>query len=262
MYNSQSVSTYKIQVLDRVFQIVNLLAEERNGASLTEVAAKLKLTKSTAHRLMMVLEAERYVDRDPNSGRYGLGSRIMELGLRAAGRLDVYSAARPRLQSLMEETGETAHLAVLRDGDVVTLMAVESRQTLRAPRAPGARTPAHCTSLGKSILAHVPAEELKQYLAQCSFPTFTPKTIHCEERLLADLRLVRRRGYAIDDEEWELGLRCLAATVYDRTGLPVAAIGISGPVFRISRERISTLARAVSTTARSISESLGYHLQA
>lgn len=254
------MSTYKIQVVDRVFQIVDLLAEARGGVSLGDVAAKLKLTKSTAHRLLMVLEGERYVERNTTTGKFTLGSRIMELGLTAAARLDVYDAARPRLHSLMEETGETAHLAVLRDGDVVTLMAVESRQTLRAPRAAGARTPAHCTSLGKAILAYVSEDELKEYTDSCAFPTFTPKTIGSAEKLLADLRLVRRRGYAIDDEEWELGLRCIAAAVFDRAGTPVAAIGISGPVFRIGRDRLPVLARAVSAAAKGISQSLGYRV--
>lgn len=237
---------------------MDVLAATRNGATLGELASGLKLSKSTAHRILMVLEAARFVERDAVSGRYSLGSRVMELGLTAVARLDVFEVARPHLHTLMEQTGETAHLAVLRESEVVTLMTVESRQAIRAPRAMGARTPAYCTSLGKAILAHSSQDELERYVRQRSFEPYTPKTITSAERLEADLKAVRRRGYAIDDEEWELGLRCVSAPVYDRLGTVVASVGISGPIFRISRERLPSLARAVTGVSVRISESLGY----
>ena len=133
--------TYRIQVLDRASRVLDILAETRGGASLGDLAARMRLSKSTAHRILMVLESVRFVERDPVSGMYNLGSRVMELGLTAASRLDVFDVARPHLHALMEQTGETAHLSVLRDSEVVTLMTVESRQAIRAPRAAGARTP-------------------------------------------------------------------------------------------------------------------------
>lgn len=257
-YNDCAVTTYRIQVLDRAFHILDVIAESEDGFGLPDVAERTQLHKSTAHRLLMVLESARFVERDAVSGNYRLGSRVMELGLSAAAHLDVYKVARPHLQTLMEETGETAHLAVLRDREVVTLMTVESRQTLRAPRAAGARTPAYCTSLGKAMLAYLQPRELDDYVNDTAFQAFTPKTGITAERFQSEIRATRRRGYAIDDEEWELGLRCLAAPVRDGGSGVIAAIGISGPVFRIGRKRLPLLARAVTSTAANISEALGF----
>jgi IclR family KDG regulon transcriptional repressor len=251
-------SIYRIQVLDRAFQILGKVADEDAGVSLPEIARDLQLHKSTAHRLLMALEAARFIEKNPVSGRYRLGSRVMELGLSAVSRLDVYQIAGPHLRWLAEQTGETGHLAVLRDGEVVSVLNVESRQTVRTPSAVGARSPVHCTAHGKAALAFAPADQLSAFLRSRNFKSYTPKTLTTAARLRAELEKVRQHGYALDDEEWETGLRCIGAPVRDSSGSVIAAVSLSGPVFRIRPERIQALADAVMETASRISFALGY----
>ena len=249
---------YRVQVLDRAFQILNVLAEEPGGMGLTDVAERLKLHKSTAHRLIMVLERSRFVEKNAISGKYHLGSRLMELGLSAVSRLDVYEVARPHLRTLVKETGETAHMAVLREGEVVSLVNAESSQTLRTPITVGTRTPAHCTSLGKAMLAFGLPEQVEEFLRNRTLKAYTRKTITSASRLKVELATTRARGYAIDNEEREPGLRCIGAPVWDSTGEVVAAISIAGPMFRITDSRVPALSRSVMKLAARISASLGY----
>jgi IclR family KDG regulon transcriptional repressor len=255
-------SIYRIQVLDRAFKILGKIADEEAGVSLPEIAQGLLLHKSTAHRLLMALESARFIEKNPVSGRYRLGSRVMELGLSAVSRLDVYQIAGPHLRWLAEQTGETGHLAVLRVGEVVSVLNVESRQTVRTPSAVGARSPVHCTAHGKAALAFAPADQLAAFLRNRSFKAYTPKTLTTAARLRAELEKVRQHGYALDDEEFETGLRCIGASVRDSSAAVIAAVSISGPVFRIRPERIPALAEAVMETASRISLALGYRPQA
>ena len=249
---------YKVQVLDRAFQILNLLADEKSGVGLMEIASRLKLHKSTAHRLIMVLEVSRFVEKNTVSGKYHLGSRLMELGLSAVSRLDVYEVAGPHLRTLVKETGETAHLAVLRDGQVVSLVNVESSQTLRTPATVGTRTPAYCTSLGKAMLAFAPPEHIDAFLRNRKLEAFTRKTITSASRFKQELRSIQKLGYAVDNEEREPGLRCIGAPLWDSSGSVIAAISIAGPIFRIGDDRVNDLAGIVMKIAARISASLGY----
>ena len=255
-------SIYRIQVLERAFRILDILAEDRGGTALSDISVSLDLHKSTVHRLLMVLESAHFVERNAVTGKYHLGSRIMELGLSAVSQLDVYDVAQPHLRSLVEETGETAHLAVLREGEVVSLSDVESRQTVRTPRTAGSRSPAHCTALGKALLAFCPAEQLQDFFRGRTFKAYTHKTLTTAAQLRAELSRVRERGYAADDEELERGLRCLGAPVRDSSGAVIAAISISGPVFRIDPNRLLTLPAAVIRAADQVSALLGYRLRA
>jgi len=250
-------ASYRIQVLERTFRILDVLVGDSTGATLLEISAAVQLRKSTAHRLMMVLEAARFVERT-GSGKYRIGSRVMELGLSAAARLDVYEVAPPYLRALGEGTSETAHLVVLRDCDVVSLIDVEGRKNLRMRSAVGAHVPAHCAAHGKAILAFSPPERVEEFLRAASLRPYTRKTITSAVRFRSELRAVRERGYAIDNEEWEIGLRCIGAPVRDSAGTVVAGISISGPVFRVSPQRIPSLARAVLAAAEDISASMGY----
>jgi len=249
---------YRIQVLDRVFQILDRIASEDAGAGLPDIARDVRLHKSTAHRLLMALEHARFVERNADTGRYRLGSRVMELGLSAVSRLDVYQIAGPHLRWMAEQTGETGHLAVLRDGEVVSVLNVESRQTVRTPSAVGARSPVHCTAHGKAALAFAPPEQVAAFLRNRSFKAYTAKTFTTSARLRAELKKVREQGYAVDNEEWETGLRCIGAPVRDSSSNVIAAVSISGPVFRIRPDRISGLAPLVTEAASRISHALGY----
>jgi DNA-binding IclR family transcriptional regulator len=256
--NSTSGQIYRIQVLDRVFQILNILANSTSGIGLTELANRLQVHKSTTHRLMMVLESARYIERTPSTGHYHLGSRLIELGLSATAQLDVYEIARPHLRGLAEKAGETAHLAVLRGGETISIVKAESTHNLRTPITVGTHTPAHCTSLGKAILAFGPSDRADAFLKGRKLKAYTPNTITSSLRFREELRVVRERGYAVDDEEREIGLRCIAAPVWNSVGEVIAAISVAGPAFRIARGRIPDLSRIVMRTANRISSSLGY----
>lgn len=252
---------YRSQVLDRTFQILDILADDGLGQGVTELAEKLSLHKSTAHRLIMVLESSRYVERDGATGKYRLGSRILELGLSALSRLDIYEVARPHLRELVAESGETAHIGVMRNGEIISIVNVESTQALRTPSAIGTSHPAHCSSLGKAILAFSSAEALENFLGGRTMEAYTGNTITSAAVFLKEIEVIRQTGYAVDDEEREQGLRCIGAPVWNSSGEVIAAVSIAGPVFRITRDRTASLAAAVGKAAGRISAALGYRLQ-
>ncbi|MGH2509074.1 MAG: IclR family transcriptional regulator [Ktedonobacteraceae bacterium] len=256
--NSTHSQVYRVQVLDRVFHILDILAESDSGVGLIELVDRLGVHKSTTHRLVMVLESGRYIERNPSTARYHLGSRLIELGLSAAAQLDVYEIARPHLRALAEEAGETAHLAVLRGGEIVSIVKAEGTQNLRTPITVGTRTPAHCTSLGKAILAFGPPDRVDDFLKDRKLKPYTQKTITSPVRFKAELRAIRERGYSVDNEEREIGLRCIAAPIWNSVGEVIAAISIAGPAFRLTQERIPALSRTVRGVACRISSSLGY----
>ena len=252
---------YRSQVLDRTFQILDILCEDGLGQGVTELAEKLGLHKSTTHRLIMVLESSRYVERDHVTGKYRLGSRILELGLCALSRLDVYELARPYLRSLVAESGETAHIGVMRNGEIISIANVESTQALRTPSTVGTRHPAHCSSLGKVILAFGAPEEIETFLDGRVLEGYTQNTITSAELFLKEIEAIRCSGYAIDNEEREEGLRCIGAPVRSSSGDVIAAVSIAGPVFRVTPDRIGVLAAAVAKAAGQISAALGYRSQ-
>jgi DNA-binding IclR family transcriptional regulator len=251
---------YRSQVLDRTFQILDILADDGLGQGVTELAEKLSLHKSTTHRLIMVLESSRYVEKDSATGKYRLGSRILELGLSALSRLDIYEVARPHLRHLVAESGETAHIGVMRNGEIISIVNVESTQALRTPSAIGTSHPAHCSSLGKAILAFSSEDAVDAFLTGRTMEAYTRNTITSTEGFLKEIEAIRQIGYAIDDEEREEGLRCIGAPVWNSAGEVIAAVSIAGPVFRITRDRTSGLAAAVEKAAGRISAALGYRL--
>ncbi len=255
---SRHSSIYRIQVLERAFGILKALAENRSDIGLADLAARLDLHKSTTHRLLMVLESDHFVEKNLVSGKYHLGSRLIDLGRAALSRLDVFELARPRLRELVDETGETAHLAVLRGGEVVSLVNAEGRQSVRTPATVGTRSPAHCTSLGKAVLAFLPPEQVDEFLQKHDLEAYTRKTITSRAKFRMELRTIRERGYSVDNEEREEGLRCIGAPVRDHSGTVIAAVSIAGPAFRIRVDRVAALAIPVIRAAGRISASLGY----
>lgn len=261
MPQANKTEVYRSQVLDRTFQILDILAQDGLEQGVTELAEKLSLHKSTTHRLIMVLESSRFVERDGVTGKYRLGSRIIELGLSALSRLDIYQVARPHLRDLVAETGETAHIGVMRAGEIVSLVNWESTQALRTPSTIGTRHPVHCSSLGKAILAFSTSDEIDRYLHKRTLERYTRNTITSAELFRKETAAIRRAGYALDDEEREDGLRCIGAPVFSCSGEVVAAVSIAGPAFRITRDRTTSLAAAVIKTAGTISAAIGYRSQ-
>lgn len=256
-----SGSPYRVQVLDRTCDILECIATNGPELGVSEITVDLGLSKSTVHRLLSALEHREYVRRVPATGRYRLGIKLLELGQKAGNDDGLVTTAGAYLTRLVAETGETAHLGVLRDGEVVSLCAVESPKTLRTPATVGRRTPAHSSSLGKCMLAGLSLDELTQALGPMELKRFTPRTIVTEQALVEELKAVRRQGYAVDDEEFESGLKCVGAPVRDRSGNVRAALSIAGPANRLRPDAMSSRAAAVMRIAAQLSADLGYRLK-
>ena len=248
---------YRVQVLDRSFRILDALAASDDAVSPADLAAGLRLHKSTIHRLLVVLEHQRFIRRTVD-GKYGLGTKLIELGSRAMEQLDLGEHAIPFLRRLAAETGETAHISVLSGAEMMSIANVPGRWTLTTPSTVGRRTQIYCTSIGKALIAFLPDDRLEPLLRRLQFTPHTRRTLTNSAMLRPELARIRRRGYAVDNEEAEEGLRCIGAPVRDYTGGVVAALSIAGPVFRVQKGRVVELSRAVIKAADDLSADLGH----
>jgi len=251
-------SPYKVQVLDRALAALAILAKSSSDCSLAALCPALGLHKSTVHRLMMVLEQHRLVVKHPETGRYRLGLRLYELGSRAIDGLDLRGRARPYLDRLQDEFGETVFFCILDEGQVFYVEKVESQQSVRTACTVGSRAPAYCTAVGKAMLAELSDVEVSKIVQRWGLKAITPNTITTATELKAELKAVRQRGYAIDDEEKEVGLRCIGAAVRSHSGKLAAAMSVSGPAFRMTKERVPQVGRALMEAAGKLSAELGY----
>ncbi len=253
-----SKSPYQVQVLDRALAILDVLSAEGPDLSLGEISEKLELHKSTAHRLMMVLERHKFIERNSVSGRYRLGLKLFELGTKAVSQLDLRERARPFLERLVLETSETVHLCVLDDSEVGYLDKVEPTRSVRMATSVGRRNPMHCTAVGKAIMAYLPEAEVEAIIQRQGMKTMTPNTITNFLALKKELSAIRERGYSIDNEEIEEGVRCVGCVVRNFSGDPLAAISVSGPAFRVTQGKVAELAVPVMAAAHGLSSELGF----
>lgn len=237
--------------------VLDYLASCQGEAGVTEVGQALGVHKSTASRLLSTMEARRYVSRNGVTGKYSLGMRLVELSKIKLEQLDLRAHVRPFLKELVRSTGETAHLAILDQGEVVYIDKVDTPQTLMMRSRIGYRISPHCTALGKAMLASLPEDVVEALIREKGLPRFTPNTITDPLAVKEHLHRVRAQGFAIDDEEHEEGIRCAAAAIMDYAGRVAGAISISGPTIRISRQRVEELGVLVKDVCRRLSASLG-----
>lgn len=245
------------QVVDRVVDILETFTQLGPELGVSEISRALDLKKATAHRLLASLRRRGLVAQDPETRRYRLGMKLWELGSMATNHVEWIDRVKPYIQKLTERTGETTHLAVLSDGQVLYVDKVESAHSLRMPSQVGRRLPVHCTGIGKALVAFLPDEVLNGLIARRGMASFTPKTITDRKRLADELEGVRSRGYSIDNEEIEEGLVCIGAPVRDHTAHVVAAISIAGPSSRLRPDRVPGHAEAVVDAANAMSATLG-----
>ncbi len=235
-----------------------MLAGESEGLGVTELSRRVGADKSVVHRTLALLMFHDYVDQDPVSKKYTLGFKVMELAGKRLRNIDLLSIAKPILRDLVRETGELIVLAVM-IGDVLAYLdKEEGSQVVRISGGLGQPIPLHSTASGKAILAHMPESELVPLLRDKGLPPITEKTITDFVAFKKHLAQVRVRGYAVDDEETYLGIRCVAAPIRDHRGVAVASLSISGPVHRITEANITVLADVVMAAAARISSRLGY----
>ena len=257
MQDEAKHGTYKVQALDRAFAVLDLLGESDTPLGLAQVAASLQLHKSTAHRFLMVLEKHRMVERTIG-GKFRLGLRLFDLGNRAVEQYDLRDRAQPHLRHLVAETEETAHLCILEGAHVIYIDKIEPTRSVRMITRIGASNPVHCTSVGKAMLAFLPEERFADVLRRIRFERFTHRTITTAEALRVEIEKTRRRGYAVDDEELEEGLRCIAVPVLDAQRMPVAAVSVSGPSFRVTAQKLPSIANHLLQCVRGISADMGF----
>jgi DNA-binding IclR family transcriptional regulator len=248
-----------VGVITKVLHILELLDATPAGLQLKEIAKKTGINKSTAHRFVSHLEAEAYLFRDM-SGTYTLGPKLTRLGNGISFQATLCKICRPTLEHLWKTTGETINLAVLDGSDVLYLDILETLHTFRLVSKIGMRRPFHCTSLGKAIVANLDDEQAKEELfARVQFDEGkTLRSITSLGRLKRDLINIRDRGYAIDEGEAVTGVRCFGAAIIGADGKVVGGISISGPMVRVTRDRLPFFVMEIRDAARRISQRLGY----
>jgi DNA-binding IclR family transcriptional regulator len=256
-HNAVQVGVYKLQALDRAFAVLDLLASSTTSLGLAEIAAALGLHKSTTHRFLMVLERHRMVERN-QTGKFRLGLRLCDFGSRAIEQYDLRERAQVHLKRLVDEVEETAHLCILEKTHMVYIDKQEPERSIRMISRVGASSPVHCTAVGKAILATMPRSQVEELLPALRLERFTPRTMTNREALLKELDRTSRRGYAVDDEEREEGVRCAGVAILDGRGQAIAAVSISGPSFRVTMQRIPAIAGKLTTCVKGIQQDLGY----
>jgi IclR family acetate operon transcriptional repressor len=246
-----------VQALDKALTILEHLATIDGDVDLASLAGALNLPKTTLLRLLTTLKRRSFVQQDEQSRRFRLGWALVHLGKAATRACDLVAIARPHLETLARQTGETANL-VLPDGErVVYIDQVVSRSIIRGVTSVGSRLGLHCTAAGKVLLGFRSQEEIRQTLRGLRLRRMTPKTITDPARLRRELNRIRLQGFAVDDEETELGGCCVAAPVYGREGRVLAALSIIGPTRRVNPDSIPRLSKMVRAAAREISRALG-----
>lgn len=255
-----SRGTGQVQSLTRALRIMNTLAEYSHGLTLSDLAHTVNLPTSTAHRLLTTLQNERYVRFDNERSVWRIGVQAFQVGSTFVRSRDLVSIARPYMRRLMEESGETANLGIIDRGEVIFLAQVECQKTMRAVAGPGGRAPLHSTATGKTLLAWLPEGEAAELLNGRPMHRETASTICVASVLLSGLAEVRACGYAVDDEENAVGLRCVASAIFDEHSQPLAGISISGPAARVTAARVPVLGDKVAKIAAEITAELGGRL--
>ncbi|MBW5445267.1 helix-turn-helix domain-containing protein [Cohnella sp. CFH 77786] len=246
-----------IQALDRALRILDLFDEHNRELKITEISSRIGLHKSTVHSLLKTLQMHRYIEQDEN-GLYRLGMRLLEKGQSILQGFDIREVAKPYLQQLSDQTGQTVHLVIRDGGEGVYIDKVEgSRAAIRYSRI-GKRVPLHSSAVGKVLAAMAPPEDLAKTLKNYVYTLHTPNTITNEKAFREELERVRESGVAYDKEENEPGVRCAAAPVYDHGGQIAAAVSISTMAFTVSEEEQERFVRLIRDVADRISRGLGY----
>jgi IclR family transcriptional regulator, KDG regulon repressor len=242
----------EIQSLARGLKVLDILSRAEHSVGITELAEMLAIDKGSASRLLSTLAHYGYAEKDPSSRRYQLGPQVVTLSRSLLARMPLREVAKPFLRQLMERTGECSHLAVCAQSKVLYIDQVESPATLRVNAQVGQTAPLHCTALGKALLAFGSAE------MPDTLESYTLRTITDGSVLRAHLEQVRRQGYAVDDEEYDHGVRCVAVPVYDFREKVVGAVGISGPSSRMTLERLQEIAAAMVEVGQTLSDRMRF----
>jgi DNA-binding IclR family transcriptional regulator len=253
-------SEYIIQAVDHALDLLEQFHGDVDELGVTELSKRLKLHKNNVFRLLATLESRGYIEQNRVTENYRLGLKTLELGQTFIKQMGLLRQSRPILEALVRDCNETTYVAILKDFHIVYLDVVETDLTVRVVPRVGSRLPAYATAAGKIQLAYMTDEELDHYLPGKDLKRFTPNTLANRDELRAHLKLVAEQGYAIDNEELDIGVRCVGAPIRDYTRRIIGAVSISGPSMRFSDERMDKeLIPLVQKAGDDISAKLGYH---
>lgn len=245
-----------IQSVDRAFDVLQALAFG-DGMTLSEIASELDQSPATIYRVLSTLEAREIVEITPTSQRWNVGPAAFQIGASFLRRSSVVERSRPVMRDLMMQTGETANLGIENSDLVMFVSQVETHQTIRAFFPPGTQSPMHASGIGKALLSHYSADRIKQLIKKYPLEKFTDKTITETDRLFEELENIRVLGFSFDDEEKNVGMRCIAAPILNFFGEAIAGISVSGPTHRMTLDRIEPISKAVLDAAKVLSISTG-----
>lgn len=247
-----------IQSIERAADVLELFLVSNPELSVKEISEKLNLSKSTVHGIIKTLEERGYLQQNPVDLKYKLGIKLFELGNFVGNHLDIGKIARPIIRNLVVELNETVHLVMLQRDEVIYIDKIEGPRALTIYSHIGKRAPVHCTGVGKVILAYQGEKEIDRILSSVVLESYTEYTMTNITNIKNHLKLIREKGYAIDDEEIELGLKCIAAPIFNHQGNVIASISCAAPKMRFDDERIPEVIERIQKASSEISKCLGY----
>lgn len=244
-----------IRAVERALDVLLCFSSEKPELSMTQISEMIGINKSTIHRLLATLQAKRFVERDVTTGLYSPGNRLIQLAFLTLEKNDLHEIAAPYMHRLNDMHLETITLSILDDKDMVYIAVLESPQKVKLAAEPGQRLPAFCTASGKVVMAYSP-EEVVQLILEEGFRKYTSSTISTRETMLHILDLVRQRGFAYSEQEYEEGINAVAAPILDKKNRPLAAIAVAGPTYRLPVERMMEIGPTVAAIAKEISKEI------
>jgi DNA-binding IclR family transcriptional regulator len=248
-----------IQSVDRALQILDCFTGPVSELGITELAHAMGLGKSTIYGLVNTLLITGYLEQNPENKRYRLGLKLFEMGSIVQRRMDIREIAKPYLKELSEKYNMTVHMGLYRDGEVMYIDKMDSPDTRIVFSQVGKRAPMYCTGIGKAIFANMEKDEIERLLNIQKREELTEKTIMKPDKILEELQKIKNQGYAVDNEEVELGLRCVAVPIFNHQKRPIAAISISSSVSILNEEKIRHISADLRKVALEISKKLGYN---
>lgn len=247
-----------IQSVERALTILDLFNDQAKELKITDISKQMGLSKSTLHSLLKTLQLHGYIDQNPENGKYRLGMKLVERGHFVVGSMDIRQKAKGWLTELSRNTGQTTHLGILDGHEGVYIEKIEGRLAAIAYSRIGRRLPVHATAIGKVLIAWLGDAELKALLEGYQYTPFTPTTITSREALLEILAQTRARGYALDSEENEQGVRCVAVPVWNHESRVIAALSLSTLTSRVDDDELAHYRLQLEEAGRQLSKALGY----
>ena len=245
-----------IRAVERALDVLLCFTSQTPELTMSQISEMVGINKSTVHRLLATLESKRFVEREPTSGVYRLGIRLVQMAFFTLERNDLRRMAAPYLHDLCDRYQENVNLSVLDDVDVIYVDVVESKQRVKLAASTGERLPAYCTASGKAILAFVPEQDVRRLLDH-GMHGYTRHTITSQSALFKNLLETKERGFAISEQEFEEGINAIAAPIFSSTLEPIASISIAGPAYRLTRDRMDRIGSDLMAAAKKIAREVG-----